>query len=52
MFGTDYPFDIGDPEAKRALPALERLDDETKRKIFRANVEAVLAAARRSARAA
>jgi aminocarboxymuconate-semialdehyde decarboxylase len=52
MFGTDYPFDIGDPEAKRALPALERLDDESKRKIFRANAEAVLTAARRPAHAA
>jgi aminocarboxymuconate-semialdehyde decarboxylase len=51
MFGTDYPFDIGDPEAKRALPALERLDDESKRKIFRANAEAVLEAARRPAHA-
>jgi aminocarboxymuconate-semialdehyde decarboxylase len=52
MFGTDYPFDIGDPEAKRALPALERLDDESKRKIFRANAEAVLTAARKPAFAA
>jgi aminocarboxymuconate-semialdehyde decarboxylase len=45
MFGTDYPFDIGDPEARRALPALERLDDAAKRKIFRDNAEAVLASA-------
>ena len=52
MFGTDYPFDIGDPEAKRAMPALERLDDESKRKIFRANAEAVLEAARKPAYAA
>ena len=47
MFGTDYPFDIGDPEAKRALPALNRLDEESRRKIFRDNAEAVLAAARK-----
>jgi aminocarboxymuconate-semialdehyde decarboxylase len=47
MFGTDYPFDIGDPEAKRALPALDRLDDASKRKIFRDNAESVLSAARR-----
>ena len=47
MFGTDYPFDIGDPEAKRALPALERLPDEPRRKIYRENAAAVLAAARR-----
>jgi len=42
MFGTDYPFDIGDPEAKRALPALERLDEATKRKIYRENAARVL----------
>lgn len=44
MFGTDYPFDIGDPEAKRALPALSRLADEPKEKIFRQNAETVLKA--------
>jgi aminocarboxymuconate-semialdehyde decarboxylase len=47
IFGTDYPFDIGDPEAKRALPALNKLDEESKRKIFRENVEPILAAARK-----
>ena len=47
MFGTDYPFDIGDPEAKRALPALNRLDDASRRKIFRENAAAVLGAARK-----
>ena len=51
MFGTDYPFDIGDPEAKRALPALEQLPDESRRKIYRDNAAAVLAAARKPARA-
>jgi len=43
MFGTDYPFDIGDPEAKRALPALNRLPDQPKRKIFHDNAAGVLA---------
>ena len=47
MFGTDYPFDIGDPEAKLALPALNRLAEEPRRKIFRENAAAVLAAARK-----
>lgn len=47
MFGTDYPFDIGDPEAKRALPALNRLADGPKEKIFHGNAEAVLKAVRR-----
>ncbi|HUP93953.1 MAG TPA: amidohydrolase family protein [Burkholderiales bacterium] len=50
MFGTDYPFDIGDPEAKRALPALERLDSVAQRRIYRENAEAVLAAARKPGR--
>jgi aminocarboxymuconate-semialdehyde decarboxylase len=52
MFGTDYPFDIGDPEAKRALPALERLPHEPRKKIYRENAAAVLAAARKPAPAA
>ena len=47
MFGTDYPFDIGDPEARRALPALNRLADGPKQKILHENAEAVLNAARR-----
>ncbi|MGZ5126328.1 MAG: amidohydrolase family protein [Burkholderiales bacterium] len=46
MFGTDYPFDIGDPEAKRALPALNRLDEQAKRQIFRENAERALMTAR------
>jgi aminocarboxymuconate-semialdehyde decarboxylase len=45
MFGTDYPFDIGDAEAKRALPGINRLPEEQKRKIFHQNAEAVLNAA-------
>ena len=47
MFGTDYPFDIGDPEAKRALPALNRLAEEPRKKIFRENAATVLDAARK-----
>lgn len=42
MFGTDYPFDIGDPEAKHALPALRRLPPNLRAKIFRGNADAVL----------
>ena len=51
MFGTDYPFDIGDPEAKRALPALNRLPEAIRQKIFDGNAAAVLAGARKSAAA-
>lgn len=47
MFGTDYPFEIGDPEGKRALPTLNRLTDEQKKKVFHGNAEAVLKAVRR-----
>lgn len=42
IFGTDYPFDIGDPEAKRALPALDRLAEDAKRKVFHENAKALL----------
>ena len=47
MFGTDYPFDIGDPEAKRALPALQSMAAAERRKIFRENAQRVLAKANR-----
>jgi aminocarboxymuconate-semialdehyde decarboxylase len=49
MFGTDYPFEIGDPEARQALPAIEALPDAAKRKIFRENAEAVLGSVRKTA---
>ncbi len=49
MFGTDYPFEIGDAEAKQALPAIEALPDAAKRKIFRDNAEAVLSSVRKVA---
>jgi aminocarboxymuconate-semialdehyde decarboxylase len=52
MFGTDYPFDIGDPEAKRALPALDRLPEPARRKILRDNAAALLAGARKPGAAA
>lgn len=52
MFGTDYPFDIGDPEAKRALPALQALPEASRRRIFTENAAAALAGARRPGRPA
>jgi aminocarboxymuconate-semialdehyde decarboxylase len=42
MFGTDYPFDIGDPEAKRALPALNAIAEAPRQKIFYENAQRVL----------
>jgi aminocarboxymuconate-semialdehyde decarboxylase len=42
MFGTDYPFEIGDPEGRRALPAIESLPQSARQKILRDNAAAVL----------
>ena len=42
MFGTDYPFEIGDAEGTRALPALESLPQGIRQKIFHDNAAAVL----------
>jgi aminocarboxymuconate-semialdehyde decarboxylase len=42
MYGTDYPFEIGDPEGRRALPALESLPQGIRQKIFHDNAATVL----------
>jgi aminocarboxymuconate-semialdehyde decarboxylase len=42
MFGTDYPFDIGDPEGKRAVPVIEQLSAQARDKIYRGNAYAAL----------
>jgi aminocarboxymuconate-semialdehyde decarboxylase len=42
MFGTDYPFEIGDPEGKRAMPALDSLAPDARRMILHGNAMAVL----------
>jgi aminocarboxymuconate-semialdehyde decarboxylase len=47
MFGTDYPFEIGDPEGRRALPAIESLSQEMRQNILRDNAAAVLNAVHR-----
>lgn len=47
MFGTDYPFDIGDPEARRQMPALMRQDERTQAKIFSENALSALGSAKR-----
>jgi aminocarboxymuconate-semialdehyde decarboxylase len=47
MFGTDYPFDIGDPEARRALPALDSIVETERRKILCENAQRVLGMARK-----
>lgn len=47
MFGTDYPFEIGDAEGKRALPALEELPEAVRRRIYRDNALEALSAVNR-----
>ena len=42
MFGTDFPFEIGDAEGKRALPAIEALPAESRSKVLRDNAAFVL----------
>jgi aminocarboxymuconate-semialdehyde decarboxylase len=48
MFGTDYPFEIGDAEGARALPALASLPPGVRQKIFHDNAAAVLDAVHRT----
>jgi aminocarboxymuconate-semialdehyde decarboxylase len=45
MFGTDYPFEIGDAEGERAMPALDALQPVSRRMILHDNAAAVLKAA-------
>lgn len=42
MFGTDYPFEIGDAEGKQALSALESLPQDVKQMILHDNAATVL----------
>jgi aminocarboxymuconate-semialdehyde decarboxylase len=44
MFGTDYPFEIGDAEGKRAQPALEKMPEADRRRILGENAVDVLSA--------
>ena len=43
VFGTDYPFDIGDPEGRRSVPVIDSLPEPERTKIYAANAEALLA---------
>ena len=43
VFGSDYPFDIGDPEGRRSVPVIDALAAEPKEKIYRGNALALLA---------
>ena len=43
LFGSDYPFDIGDAEGKAAMPAIERQPENIRNKIVHQNAESILA---------
>ena len=42
MFGSDYPFDIGDPEGMRSVPVIDELAPDAREKVYRANAYAAL----------
>ncbi len=42
LFGSDFPFDIGDPEGARAMPAIRELSPESQKKILRDNAMCLL----------
>lgn len=44
LFGSDYPFDVGDPEGKVATPAIQGMDSAVQAKVFRENALALLKA--------
>jgi aminocarboxymuconate-semialdehyde decarboxylase len=37
VFGTDYPFDIGDPEGRRSVPVIDSLPATVRRRIYADN---------------
>lgn len=43
LLGTDYPFEIGDPEAKHALPAIDRMSAHDQSLILGGNAMTLLA---------
>jgi aminocarboxymuconate-semialdehyde decarboxylase len=42
VFGSDYPFDIGDPEGRRSLPVIESLPEPSRNKVCHENAMALL----------
>lgn len=47
VFGSDYPFDIGDPEGKRSVPVIDSLPAPDRERIYRGNALRLLAGAGR-----
>jgi aminocarboxymuconate-semialdehyde decarboxylase len=44
VFGSDYPYDIGDPEGRRSVPVIDALPPAARDKIYRRNAMALLEA--------
>jgi autotransporter-associated beta strand protein len=42
VFGSDYPFDIGDPQGRRSVPVIDTLPAGDKEKIYRSNALSLL----------
>ncbi|MGH3499505.1 MAG: amidohydrolase family protein [Nocardioidaceae bacterium] len=47
VLGSDYPFEMGDPDPGRTVRAIPGLDDEERERILRGNLDSLLAAVRR-----
>lgn len=43
VFGSDYPFDIGDPEGKRSVPVIDTLPSHERELIHHGNAQRLLA---------
>jgi aminocarboxymuconate-semialdehyde decarboxylase len=44
VFGSDYPYDIGDPDGRRSLPVVESLPPDAREKVCRGNALKLLKA--------
>jgi len=42
VFGTDYPFDIGDPEGRRSVPVVDALPPLDRKKVYSGNAIGLL----------
>jgi aminocarboxymuconate-semialdehyde decarboxylase len=42
VFGSDYPFDIGDPEGRRSVPVIDSLPAQSREKVYRGNAMTLL----------
>jgi aminocarboxymuconate-semialdehyde decarboxylase len=47
VFGSDYPFDIGDPEGKRSVPVVDGLPPSDREQVYRGNALRLLEGAGR-----